>query len=287
MKFWQALSFTETDQLVKVARACEEVGFHGALVADHYFLPEKLASKYPYSEDGAPPFAGDAEFPEPFAAISAMAAATQRLHFATGICIAPLRHPIALAKSVATASVLSGGRTALGVGVGWIREEFDQLGPDFATRGVRLDEMIEVMRKLWAGGMVEHRGRFYAFERLQMSPPPVGQVPIYVGGGSEPALRRAARNDGWIGTGDAPARVPAILERLRVLRKEEGRERAPFETIVALTAPPDVALFRRLEDQGVTSIVSWPLTYALGPASSVEAKRRALEQYGSEVIARC
>ena len=94
MKFWQSLSFTETSQLVPLARICEEVGFHGAFVSDHVFHPEKLESKYPYSPDGAPPFAPETEWPESFAAISAMATATRRLHFATAVYIATLRHPL-------------------------------------------------------------------------------------------------------------------------------------------------------------------------------------------------
>ncbi len=286
MKFWQALSFTETDQLIAIAKICEDVGFYGAFVSDHLAVPEQIDSKYPYSEDGHPPFGGETEFPEPWATISAMAAATTRLHFTTAIYLAALRHPLEVAKAVATASVLSNGRTALGVGVGWVKEEYQQLGRDFHTRGKRLDETLEVCRKLWAGGAVEHRGEHYAFDRLQMSPTPTHPIPIYVGGGSAAALRRAARNDGWLGTGDDPAHVPAILERLRVFRKEAGREREPFETIVAVTVPPEPDLVRRLEDQGVTALVSYPLSFALGPRSTLEQKRGALEQYGSAIIAK-
>ena len=195
MKFWQSLSFTETDQLVALSKICEEVGFHGALVSDHVFFPEKIDSKYPYSEDGSPPFTAETEWPEPWAAIAAMSTATTRLRFCTAVYLAPLRHPLLVAKAVGTAALLSGGRVALGVGAGWIEEEFRQLGQDFRTRGRRLDEMIEVLKKVWAGGMVEHHGEFTDFDRLQMSPAPREPIPIYVGGASPGALRRAARND--------------------------------------------------------------------------------------------
>ena len=151
MRFWQALSFTETDQLLDLARVCEEVGFHGAFVSDHLFYPGSIASKYPYSPDGSPPFDATTEFPEPWAAVSAMAAVTTQLRFNTAVYLAPLRHPLEVAKSVATAAVLSGGRVALGAGVGWIREEYEQLGRDFRTRGRRLDEMIEVLRLFYVG----------------------------------------------------------------------------------------------------------------------------------------
>ena len=142
MKFWQVVSFTEPEQLVEVARAAEEAGFHGVLLSDHLFFPGHLASRYPYAPDGKPGFDGSTPFPEPWATISAMAAVTSRLRFATMVYILPLRHPLEVAKSVGTAAVLSNGRVALGVGAGWIREEFDALGVDFATRGARLDEML-------------------------------------------------------------------------------------------------------------------------------------------------
>jgi probable F420-dependent oxidoreductase len=286
MRFWQSLSFTETNQLVELAKLCEQLGFHGAFVSDHLFFPEKLASRYPYSEDGAPPFGPDTEWPDSWCAISAMAAVTTRLRFTTAVYIAPLRHPLVVAKAVATAAVLSGGRVGLGAGVGWIREEYDQLGEEFGSRGRRLDEMIEVLRKLWQGGMVEHHGNHYDFDRLQVSPAPPGPVPIYVGGASAAAQRRAARNDGWLGSGDDPAELPGIVERLHGYRRDTGLASAPFEVVVALTSPPDVDVFRRLEDAGVTGVVSYPLLYTLGPGTSLDEKRAALQQYAENFMAR-
>jgi len=287
MRFWQALSFTEVEQLVGLARICEELGFHGVFVSDHVYFPEKLASRYPYSPDGRPPFGPETEWPEPWAAISAMAAVTTRLRFNTSIYLAPLRHPLVVAKAVSTAAVLSGGRVALGAGVGWIREEYDQLGEDFHTRGRRLDEMIEVLRKVWEGGMVEHHGTYYDFDRLQMSPRPPAPIPIYIGGASEPAMRRAARNDGWLGSGHAPDEVPGVVGRLREFRREAGLSGSGFDIVVALTTAPDVDLLRRLEDVGVTGIVSYPLLYTLGPGAGLDRKRDALERYAEAFVARC
>jgi probable F420-dependent oxidoreductase len=284
MRFWQSLSFTETDQLVPLAATCEELGFHGVFLSDHLVFPEEIRSAYPYSPDGRPPFDAETEWPEPWAAISAMAAVTTRLRFDTGVAIGPLRHPIELAKSVSTASVISGGRTAFGVGVGWMREEFELLGRGFRDRGRRLDEMLGVLRALWSGRMVEHRGEFYSFERLCMSPAPPAPIPIHVGGASEAALRRAARHDGWIGAGDPPQEIPRIAARLAALRREAGREREPFELIVAVTAPPDRDLHRRLEDAGVTGIAGFPLRFALGPRSSLARKREALARYAEAFL---
>jgi probable F420-dependent oxidoreductase len=288
VKFWQVASFAEPEQLLDVARGAEEAGFDGVLVSDHLFFPGRLASRYPYAEDGRPGFTADTPFPDPWTSIAAMAAVTRRLRFATMVAILPLRHPLEVAKTVGTAALLSGGRVALGAGAGWIREEFDALGVDFATRGARMDEAIGALRALWAGGMVEHAGRFFRFGPLQMSPAPGHPIPILVGGTSGRALRRAARlGDGWIGTGHAPAEAAALLDRLRALRREAGRAEAPFETIVPLAVPPDPEVLRRLEaEHGLTATTAWPFTYTLGPASSAARKREWMLRFGDEVIAK-
>ena len=287
MRFLQSVAFTEPEQLIALARIAEEVGFDGVQISDHLLYPATLASKYPYTPDGQPPFGPTTAWLDAWALIAAMAAVTTRLRFVTGVYILPLRRPLEVAKATATAAVLSGNRVVLGAGAGWMKEEFDALGEDFKTRGRRLDEMIVMLRKLWAGGVVEHHGKFYDFDGLQMSPAPTRPVPIYIGGTSEAALRRAARlGDGWIGSGNAPEEVPQVVRTLRELRKAAGRDRLPFETVVALTVPPDVDLLRRLEDEGMTTCVSWPLAYTVGPTSTLDEKRRALERYGNEVIAR-
>jgi probable F420-dependent oxidoreductase len=287
VKFWQSLSFTEPDQLVRVARICEEVGFEGVLVSDHLFHPEKLESKYPYSPDGRPGFTPETPWPEPWSAIGAMAAVTERLRFATMVYILPLRHPLEVAKATASVAALAGGRLALGVGAGWMREEFDALGVDFASRGARMDESIGVLRALWRGGMVEHHGRVFDFDRLQISPPPPAPIPVWIGGASPPALRRAARlGEGWMGSGNGVEEALKLLGSLRELRGRVGRERLPFEAIVPLTETADADALRRLEDAGMTGAVSYPFLYALGPTSSLDDKRRLLERYASEVIAK-
>jgi probable F420-dependent oxidoreductase len=285
MKFWQAVSFTEPEQLVEIAKIAEEVGFDGILVSDHLFFPERLESKYPYTPDGVPGFSAATPWPEPFSLVAAMSSVSTRLRFATMVYILPLRNPLEVAKATATLDILSAGRFVLGVGAGWMKEEFDQLGVDFRTRGARLDESIDVLRALWKGGMVEHHGRFFDFPRLQMSPAPSRPVPIYVGGASGIALRRAARAcDGWLGNGSDPAEASRILGELARLRREAGRERLPFEAVVPLTTPPDPAVLRRLEDQGAHGTVSYPFLYTLGPTSTLAQKRRYLEGYAESVI---
>jgi len=285
MKFWQAVSFLEAEQLLDVARAAEEVGFDGAFVSDHVFFPCPLVSKYPYALDGVPYFDKDTPWLETFSSIAAMAAVTTRLRFVTGVYILPLRHPLEVAKAAATVALLSGDRLALGVGTGWMREEFDALGREFSGRGRRMDEQIAVMRTVWRGGVVEHAGQHYRLPPLQMSPAPKAPIPILIGGASERALRRAATlGDGWIGAGNTPEEIPPIARRLRALRSEASRDGTPFEIIVALTTPPDVDVFRRLEDEGVTGVVSWPLVFTAGPGASIAQKRQALETFAASFI---
>ncbi len=286
MKFWQAVSFMEPDQLVGVAQAAEEAGFHGLLLADHLFFPAKLGSKYPYSEDGAPMFDGRTPFPDPWTTIASMAAVTKRLHFATFVFILPLRHPIELAKSLGTLSLLSGGRVALGAGAGWIREEFDALGVDFHTRGKRMDEMVVAMRKLWSGEVVEHHGRFFDFAPLQMSPAPGREVPIWFGGLSDVAMKRAVTlGDGWLGIGNTPVEASQILAKLRALRSQGERASKPFETIIPLVTPLEPETLQRLEAQGMTGANSFPFSFTLGPSSTLAQKREQMLRFGETVIA--
>ena len=288
MKFWQVASFAEPDQLVGIAQAAEEAGFHGVMLADHLFFPGRLASRYPYSEDGKPGFDGATPFPDPWTTFAAMAAVTERLCFSTMVYILPLRHSVEVAKIVGTASLLSGGRVGLGIGAGWIREEYETLGVDFMTRGQRMNEMNEVMRKLWTGEMVEHHGRHFDLGPMQMSPPPEAEIPIYVGGISGIALRRAATlGDGWLGTGQTPEEAREILGRLRQLREEAGRADEPFETIVPLVVPPDLDLLKRLEEEhGMTATSCYPFSYVIGPTSTLQQKRDLMMQFGENVIAK-
>jgi probable F420-dependent oxidoreductase len=286
MKYWQALSFTDPRHLIALARRCEQLGFEGVMLSDHLFVPAKLSSAYLYADNGAPPFDEHSPFPDPFATIGALAAVTERLRFSIGILIAPLREPLGLAKSAATLAVLSEGRFALGAGVGWMREEFDVLRLPFERRGQIFDEQIEVLRKLWRGGAVEHHGTFYDFPPLYLSPVPPAPIPIWLGGDSPPALRRAARvGDGWIGTPLDLTELERVLEQFAKLRREAGRERTPFEIVSAVNAPPDAGLYRRLEDKGLTAVISYPPGLALGtPAATLSQELDYLERYADGVI---
>ena len=285
MKFWQSLAFTETDQLIETAKVVEEVGFEGAFVSDHLFYPGSFEKKYPYNETGDPGFLPETHWPQPWPTIAAMAAVTSRLRFSTLIYILPLHDPIEVAKATGTLAVLSNNRFALGVGAGWMHEEFDIMGVDFKTRGRRFDESMEVCRKLWTGEMVEHHGEAFDFPPLQMAPAPTQPVPIYIGGISNVALRRAGSvGDGWLGSGETPEAALEMLGKIRAHRKAAGRENEPFEAVVPLVTAPDPDVFKRLEDAGATATVSYPFSYTVGPTSSLDEKRAYLEGFANNVI---
>ncbi len=285
MKFWQSMTWAETEQLCAVARFAEELGFEGLIGADHALYPEKMRPGYPYSETGVPPQTADSEYPDMWTSFAAMAAVTERVKLVCGVYVLPLRNPIEVVKQAATLATLSAGRFVLGVGVGWMREEFEIYGVDFASRGRRMDEMIEVMHGLWTGEMFEYHGEFFDFDRIVVSPKPSHPISLYFGGAAPIALRRTARiGDGWIGTGNTPEEVPGVMAELARLRQEAGRSDRPFETLVGVYAEPDVDLFRRLEDSGMTSGIHLPFAFAFDGPSSLDQKKRLMEDFADSVI---
>jgi probable F420-dependent oxidoreductase len=297
MKFWQSVAWAEAEQLPEIAKFAEEVGFHGVINAEHLFLTRKTGSDYPYTEDGKMNHALDYDYPDVWSSFAAMATVTKTLRFSSSVYLLPLRNPIEVAKQAATCALLSGDRVTVGFGVGWQKEEFDAMGVDFHTRGKRTDEMIEVMRKLWAGGVLSHQGRFFNFDQIEMRPVPRAPVPFYCGGKSAAALRRAAvLCDGYIGPGHGLNEVPGLIAELDRLRAEAGRDRLPFETIVPiLPLDPDRGpdTYKRLEDMGVTATFLPPFdaggidrgrSDGLGRASTLDDKKRVMERAAETIL---
>ncbi len=220
------------DDLVTLAARGEELGFHSVMIADHIIFPTRIESKYPYTVTGAFPGEGDAL--EQLTLMAFIAAKTEKLRLVSSVMILPHRNPVVTAKVLATIDVLSKGRVTVGVGVGWMAEEFAALGaPDFAKRGAVSDEYLEIFAKLWAGGPVSHQGEFYRFDEVRCEPLPVQRPgpPIWVGGHSRPALRRAARyGDGWhpVGANAAvplpPDELAVKISELKQLTVAEGRD---------------------------------------------------------------
>jgi probable F420-dependent oxidoreductase len=271
-----------------MAKAAEEAGFWSMAISDHVVHPEKIESEYPYAPDGKPYWPSSNPWPDPFVTIAAMAAVTERLRFFTNVLILPARNPFLVAKQVSTAAVLSGNRVALGIGVGWMREEFELLEQEFTTRGKRTNEAIEILRLLWGGGMVEYHGAHYDFDRLEMAPAPSEPIPLYCGGLSKPALRRAARLcDGWINVVHTLDELKVYVSQLTELRCEYGRENEPFEIVGASGEVFDLDGYRRLGEVGVTStmVIPWML-YEDVDATCVQGRCDAIRRFGDDVIAK-
>jgi probable F420-dependent oxidoreductase len=285
LKFAASLAFIDPTEYGEIAVAADAAKWDALVVSDHLVHPAKISSAYPYTEDGSTRWKPDAPWPDPWVAIGAMGAVTERIRFLTGVYVLPLRNPILVAKAVGTAALMSGNRVSLGIGVGWMRDEFELLEQRFERRGRRADEMIQVMRTLWRGGMVEHHGEFYDFEPLQMSPAPTAPIPLLGGGLSEPALRRVGcLLDGWISDLHTAEELSRIIGTIRAYREEYGRADAPLEIVAACSDVVDVDGFRRLEDAGVTQILTKPWVFYCGPKASLRDKCEALVRYAGEII---
>lgn len=253
MNYWLHVGFLGLDQLVPVAQAAEHLGFEGVALPDHLFFPDQVRSAYPYSADGAVSWPDEVPWPDCWVSIAAMAQATTRLRFSTSVYVAPLRDVFSLAKSAGTAAALCSGRLSCGFGAGWLQEEFDIVGQDFGTRGRRMDEMLDVLRLLWTGDLVEHHGTYVDFGPIRMLPS-AGAVPILIGGNTAAALRRAACHDGWIGTYTDLADVERMLGELGDQRKRVGRSDAACEVLFA--AKPGAARdAAALDDLGVDGLI--------------------------------
>lgn len=286
MKFVSGFVWIDPRHYVPLARTAEEAGWDGVVLSDHLVHLERIETPYPYAEDGQRPWQAGDPYPDVWVSIGAMAAVTTRLRFYQGVYVVPLRNVFTLAKALGTAAVLSGDRVSLGLGLGWMREEFALVGEAFDDRAKRAEEMLVVMRKLWTGEMVEHHGDFYDFARLQMSPGVDGEIPVFVGGRTRAALRRvAAIGDGWIpdllSVDELAQGIAEIRERRRALGRSES-----FDVIGAPKEGLSLDHFRRMEDAGVTHLWMIPWLLYGGDTTDLQVKQDALKRFGDEVIAK-
>jgi probable F420-dependent oxidoreductase len=211
-----------------IARWAEELGYHSVWVSDHVVLPEKVDSFYPYDPQGRWPYPADTNWLDPLLALAWAATVAPSVKLGTSVMIVPLRQPILLAKQLSSLDFLSGGRVILGVGAGWMEEEFDLIGAPFDRRGPRTAEMIALMRAFWTGEMVDFQGEFYQVAGCQMVPRPVQPtIPIVWGGHSDAALKRVARiGDGWHPTQITLEQLSEGVSKLRRFCEEAGRDPA-------------------------------------------------------------
>lgn len=273
MRIYAHLTQVPVEELTDLARQAEELGFAGVTLADHVAAPAEIATPYPY---GDAPWKDAPQWGDPWVAAAAITQATRRLRVMTSVYVAPLRHPLTVAKAVATAAVLSGGRVGLGVGAGWLREEFALMGQEFAGRGGRLDEAIRICRLAWSGETVEFHGDHYDLAPFAMLPVPREPVPVLVGGTGPRALRRAALlGDGWIAPGRTAGELADTIGGLRATRADAGIT-APFEVVAWSSGPDDLTALLRA---GADTIRTRP--WAIYPDLGRSA---ALERYAADVF---
>jgi probable F420-dependent oxidoreductase len=261
MKFGTGIMGVSFRSYPEVAAAFEDNGFESIWIPEHLVFPAEMPPTYPYSDTGYPPVTPDTPTYDPWVVLGYIACATRRIRLATNVFILPLRHPLQTARSVVTVDRVSGGRVTLGIGVGWLEDEFDYLGLDFATRGARTDAAIDAIRRLWTEEVIDVHDGYYDFGPVKFNPKPLQQpsVPIEVGGTSKPALRRAGRlGDGWIEVGSVD--LDEFTSRLAVVRqaRSDAGRTGPFEVTASGALARDLDAYRRLEEAGATRVVTGP-----------------------------
>lgn len=288
MKFTMGIAMSPLDQLVELAQTAEECGFASIALPDSLFYSETVSADYPYTPDGKRMWTAETPWPDPFVAAAAMGAATSTIRFYTQVLKLGSRNPLLLARQILTVAAMTQNRFGLGVGIGWSPEEFRWCGAPYEGRGKRVDEMIEIINLVLGGGMVEYHGRYFDFDRLQMSPAPTSPVPVYVGGHTEVALRRAARvGDGWTSAMITFEDLVAIKKRLDVLRAEHGRAHLPFEIQAVCVDRFGLDGYRQLRDAGVTDLITVPwLFYGVGFDGDLQAKKDGIRRFADDFIHR-
>ncbi len=284
MRFSIATAYLPPEELAPIARAAEEAGYHAMSLSDHVVNLETLASPYPYTKDGSRRWEPFTTWLDPWVTIASLAAVTERLRFLTNVYVLPMRDPFTVAKVIATASALSGGRVALGAGMGWCEEEFDLIGQPFRRRGARADEMLDLLAELWTGRWIEHHGEFYDVPRVEMTPAPPTPVPIYIGGTSDAAIRRAARHDGWISDLMSTEEAGEVRARIDTERRRLGRAEGDFSMIVSMNDAVTPDDYRRAAELGVTDNLTMPWVFYGGFHLPLQGKLDGLRRFADEIM---
>jgi probable F420-dependent oxidoreductase len=286
MKFGLAFAnvgpFGLPDHGVHLARTAETCGFDSLWTVEHVVVPEGYESAYPYSPTGKMPGTEEMPIPDPLIWLAYVAAATERIKLATGILILPQRHPLYLAKEIATLDQLSKGRAILGVGIGWLKEEFDALGVPFEERAARTDEICGALRSLWSAGPKPFVGKFHGWQSVHSNPKPVqpGGPPIVIGGHTKASARRAARvGDGWFPASFDAVQFAGLVAELRGECARIGRDPAEIELTTVL-ARHDLDAVKEAQDLGISRLLIPPLAF------DMDGVKRGLERFADQIIAK-
>jgi probable F420-dependent oxidoreductase len=272
--------FADPEYIQELGQSAEECGFDSLWVAEHVVLFDEYSSRYPYSADGRIPAGGESGILEPFIGLSFLAASTRRIRLGTGICLVPQRNPVYTAKEATCVDWLSGGRLDLGVGVGWLAEEFEALGVPFERRGARCRSYLEVMKRLWCDPVSQYEDEFYRLPACRQYPKPVQKPhpPVHFGGESDAALRRVADlGQGWYGFNLSPEELGARVKDLEGLLAARGRRRDEIQVSVSpYLRSFDADSLARYRDAGADQVI----VIGIAPRRELRAHvERLAEQY--------
>lgn len=262
LKIATSIGMLHPRNFLDVALAADRLGFESLWMPEHLIFPASMAGS-PYDAedpDAHPPVPPETPLFDVFTYLGFIAGQTSRIRLGTNVYLLGLRHPFIGARAIQTLDIVSGGRAEVGVGAGWLREEWTAAEMDPATRGKRLDEALAVCKRLWTEDSVAHKGEFYAFDSVKFEPKPVQKPhpPVHIGGESPAAMRRVARyGDGWYALGHTPESLQPLLARLRDIVRAEGRDPDDLEIIAGGEVGSREDL-RRWEDAGVTRLVVRP-----------------------------
>jgi len=289
MRFSFAEGMTKTEYWAPMAQACEAAGYTSMTIADSLIFPEESDSKYPYTDTGDRNFLDGKEFIETMILCAHIFAVTETLRLTPFVLKLPIRPPVLTAKQASSLAFLSGNRLGLGVGLSPWPEDFDALGVDWARRGKRMDECMDILRGLTTGEFFEYHGEFYDIQSLKQCPGATEPIPLLVGGHADAALRRAVlKGDGWMHAGGDGEELDRLLVRLAEIRKEEGDTRDDFEVHVISYDAYTVDGIKRLEDKGVTDcIVGFRVPYIMGPDTEpLQTKIDNINRYAEDIISK-
>lgn len=286
LKFTMSIAMTTPEHYIPLVQTAEQCGFTSVALPDSIFYSEVVSANYPYTADGSRMWSDETPFVEPLIAAAALAAATSKIRFYTSVIKVGVRHPVLLAKQLGSLGVMSNNRFGFGAGIGWMPEEFKWCGTEFSQRGKRVDESLEIIAGLLTGDWFEYKGQFFEIGRIKMRPAPTQKMPIYIGGHSEPGLKRAAKyGDGWASAMMKFDDLKTTISKLKILLKEQGRENEPFEYQAVCIDRFGLDGYKQQRDIGVTDIITIPwIMYGVPNNADLQKKQDGIKRFADDII---
>lgn len=286
MDWTLAVAMTQPEHYTALARAAEDSGYSQVAVPDSIFWSEEVSDAYPYTYDGSRMWTEDTPFPDPFVAIAAMGAVTERIRFCTYVVKVAVRNAVLLAKQISSTAVMTRDRFTFGAGIGWLKEEFEWCGQPSTARGARTDESLEAIQRILSGQMVEFHGDHVDFGRLKMPPAPGQKVPFYIGGHTRPALERTVRfGDGWTSAMIMFDDLVNVITDVRHRLEDAGRDPEGFAFQASCLDRMGLDGYREQAEAGVTDIVTIPwIFYGVPLDGPLDAKIDGIRQFAADVI---